>query len=290
MPGQLHERGIFGACFQIFEWFDLMYLIFSVAEKVVQFFVLQDHRGIFENYADAKSSKITENRFMTALKDLNLASEQDSLDLPQLFREADIDEDGTLDMNEFSRFLNRPSKLEQWSNTLPLAKLLSFCLLAADESASAAPDPLRIICGLNQQALDTVVDGFSTGLKRLLHEGVKQLKVCYSALDKKAVEDLVGSGTNVKFQAITMCAGKVEDFHKGISDRVGDAVHMRTKIGGTNSDDFDDRGAAPRPIQGDGAGALRDVRARRAVSDDQLRRDDHPSQGVRDNHGQEGLP
>ena len=136
-----------------------------------------------------------------------------------LFKETDIDEDGTLDLNEFSRILDRPSKLEQWSNSLPLAKLLSFCLLAADESISAAPDPPRIMCGLDLQALDTIVDGFCGGLKRLLHERVKQLKVCYSALDRKAAED---SGANAKFQTIAMSAGKVGDFHKGLTDRVGE--------------------------------------------------------------------
>jgi len=185
-------------------------------EKVAKFFKLQDHKAVFHQYSAA--DKMPLKGFVTALNELGISS--NSADPSHLFKEADIDEDGFLDVEEFGRVISRPSKLEQWLSTLPLARLLSFCLEAADQSLAASPDPLRVVSCLDPPVLSAVMDGFCDGAKRLLGERARNLSTCYAALDRKTRE--AGSGSNAKFQnATTMSAGTAESFHKGVTDRIG---------------------------------------------------------------------
>ena len=184
-----------------------------------RFFQLQNHKDVFERHANA--GKISEQSFISAMLELGSASElEDSL---RLFKEADIDDDGYLDLEEFCRVISTPSKLEQWCNTLALGKLMSCCLHSADDSIAAAPDPLRIVSRLDQQTFSTIVDAFCEGAKCLLSQHAKRLSLCYSALDRKAAENADGSGSNAKFQTVAMNAGKADDFHRGMTDRVGES-------------------------------------------------------------------
>ena len=165
---------------------------------------------------------MSQSNFLSALR--ACGPDLDSKDPTGLFHEADIDEDGTLDVAEFGRIISRPSKFEQWLTTLPLARLLSFCLEAADRSLATAPDPLRVVSRLDPPVLSAIVDGFCDGAKRLLSEHVKNLSTCYAALDRKAREGQDGSGSSAKFQTFTMSAGTAESFHKGVTDRIGARV------------------------------------------------------------------
>ena len=166
---------------------------------------------------------MTEKNFISALQVCGLDS--DSEDPKHLFKEADIDGDGFLDVEEFGRIISRPSKLEQWLSTLPLARLLSFCLEAADQSLATAPDPLRVVSRLDLPVLSAVVDGFCDGAKRLLSERAQKLSTCYAALDRKAQERQDGS--SAKFQACPeMSAGTAESFHKGVTDRIGERARI----------------------------------------------------------------
>ena len=177
----------------------------------------------FHKFADKSTTRVPSASFPLALQELDIQMPPD--ELQQLFKEADIDQDGGLDLEEFRRVIARPTELEQWCSTLPLAKLLSCCLegtLAGAAAASphaALADPVRRVCSMSPQDLDRVSEEFWVGSRRLLAEQASQLKRCYAELDSKAAE--VGDGSSGKFQTFSMSAGTVEDFHKGLTDRVG---------------------------------------------------------------------
>jgi hypothetical protein len=177
----------------------------------------------FHKFADKSTTRVPSASFPLALQELDIQMPPD--ELQQLFKEADIDQDGGLDLEEFRWVIARPTELEQWCSTLPLAKLLGCCLddtLADAATASphaALADPVRRVCSLSPQDLDRVSKDFCEGARRLLAEQASQLKRCYAELDHKAAE--AGDGSSGKFQTFSMSAGTVEDFHKGLTDRVG---------------------------------------------------------------------
>jgi hypothetical protein len=173
----------------------------------------------FHKFADESTTRIPSTSFPLALQELDIQVPPDKLQ--QLFKEADIDQDGGLDLEEFRWVIARPTELEQWCSTLPLAKLLGCCLEGtfSDAAVGSSPDPVRQVCSLSPQDLDRVSEEFWGGARRLLAEQASQLKRCYAELDSKAAE--VGDGSSGKFQSFSMSAGTVEDFHKGLTDRVG---------------------------------------------------------------------
>ena len=194
--------------------------MWPVSKNVANFFNLRDKvyvQSVFERHADTASGKVSAANFAVALQDIS--QEYKGGDISKLFEEADIDLDGSVDLEEFSRIIVKPTELEKWSKNLPLAKLLAYCLESVD-ATHPSMDPLRIVSSIGPEALETIANGFSDGLKKLLSEEIKQLKDCFVALERKAVED--SDGSSEKFVTFSMSAGKVEDFHKGLTNRVGE--------------------------------------------------------------------
>ena len=185
-----------------------------------QFFLLQNKEyvgRVFRNFADKDMEKIRIENFSAAIDELKLILETEGREL--LFNEADLDEDGGLDLKEFTRVVNEPSNLEQWTKTLPLAKLLAYCLPFEIRAVNSAADSLRVVSRLRKVDINKAAQLFGEGVARILEDRVKQLKACYDEMDRKAVEE--SNETNKKFQTFAMSAGKVEDFHKGLTERVG---------------------------------------------------------------------
>jgi hypothetical protein len=188
----------------------------------------------FHKFAEKSTARIPSTSFPLALQELQVDMQMQPDKLQQLFKEADIDQDGGLDLEEFRRVIARPTELEKWCSTLPLAKLLGCCLegTLSDAAAASPPaalaDPVRRVCSLSPQDLDSVSEAFWGGARRLLAEQASQLKRCYAELDRKAAE--VGDGSSGKFQTFSMSAGTMEDFHKGLTDRVGASSAHLTEL------------------------------------------------------------
>ena len=174
-------------------------------------------QDVFIRHSEPSTGKLTNNGFALALKDIGITREAEDQNL--LFIEADLDEDGLIDIEEFSDALKKPSKLEQWFETLPLARLMACCVESAKEIIAISNDPVRLVSQLSAQDLDGLAESFFNGVKHLLAERVCQLKICYEEMERKASEG--SDGSNAKFQTFTMSAGNVEDFYKGLTDRVG---------------------------------------------------------------------
>jgi len=179
---------------------------------------------LFKKFADQPSNKVSKSRFRAALQEVGIVLTPGKE--TEMFREADIDEDGGLDRDEFVRAINVPSELEQLCTTLPLAKLLAACVEAAlpsaalPSAATADRDPVSYVGDLSPQAIREVTADFSAALARLLPEWAGGLKEGYGRLDQLAADGSDGSGA--KFQTIKMSAGTSRNFHSGLADRVGE--------------------------------------------------------------------
>ena len=243
---------------------------------------------LFRTFADQPSNKIPLSRFTSALQGVGIATTPEKL--KEMFKQADINEDGGLDRDEFFRVINVPSELEQWCTTLPLAKLLAACLEEALATACAASDrePVRKVADLSPQAIREATADFIGAVSRLLPERVRELKECLSELDKLATEG--ADGSSAKFQTFPMNVGCADNFHKGMADRVGEVFRPPREAVRRSPARAGGRRAAPRPAAGDGAGTLRAVRARPRVHDGKLSGDDYAEEGTHDRDRADGVP
>ena len=187
----------------------------SVQGKVDSFFLLQDRSyllKVFEKHADSAKQAICRERLDGALQDLDLHLEKEDVDV--LYLMADMDETGSLSFEEFEKVIKQPSKVEQWIDTLPLSKLLARCLSIKDGTES-----LQEICQIGRAELDVVIEVFCENLQQTLSNELSKLSKCYELMNHKLAEG--NNPASAKFQIFTMACGAVEDFHKGLVERVG---------------------------------------------------------------------
>jgi hypothetical protein len=138
------------------------------------------------------------------------------------FSQCDMNDDGGLDLEEFRLAAKTPTKLQQWADTLELPRLLARCLALRSRNPA---DPHRGVADLSPADLADALDVFGRGLRRALAGAQAELRTCLDAM--RAAEAAAAGGT-AKFQTFKMSSGKVEDFHGGVTGRVGEsALHRR---------------------------------------------------------------
>jgi hypothetical protein len=133
-----------------------------------------------------------------------------------LFETSDVDENGGLDEQEFTKAVMYPGKVEQWADGLPLSKLLAHCLSSTFKEGE---DPLREVSRMSSDELRASAKAFGEGVETILGDAVDELRKCYAEMDRMAATSSTSSGS--KFQTIKMSSGSVDDFHSGLQGRVG---------------------------------------------------------------------
>jgi hypothetical protein len=105
---------------------------------------------------------------------------------------------------------------------LPLGGLLARSLPV---SSGQGAQPLRDFSRLDDVEINTAVEVFSAGLKRLLIPAQATSRLKFENMDKKAFEaskDLADGVSAVsKFKTFKMSKGTVTDFYEGLSSRTG---------------------------------------------------------------------
>ena len=130
------------------------------------------------------------------------------------FATLDADNNGGLDFSEFQAGIIQPfSQVQQFVNTLPLHGMLASLL--STESA----EPLKDLCNMDPERLATVLKAFSQAVHQTMKDALINLKGLVAAMETKAGEE--GDGSGGKYQVISMNAGSVEDYHKGMYARTG---------------------------------------------------------------------
>jgi hypothetical protein len=181
--------------------------------------------SVFHKYATSSSGPgsvhhIKKDRLLVALKEFDASigdiTREDVSREDAIFRSLDRNGDGILDLSEFKQAVKTPSALEEWAQSLPLAQLLVDAI-----PKKVGRDHLRVTSGLTTEDVDEVCDGFSAGLRRILNESVGQLKAAFESMDR-ARENPAGGKFRVDLPPNKLRCGSIEDFHKGLSSRIGD--------------------------------------------------------------------
>jgi hypothetical protein len=190
-------------------------LLRRIQAQVSFLFNLRDQSYIsklFNKHANSATNLITADSVRNVMRDIGVQLTTDEAAV--LFETFDTDENGGLDLQEFTKAIKHPSKVEQWADTLPLSKLLARCL-----SFKESDDPLREVSRLSSDELRTSTKAFTEGLQAILSDALSELRKCYAEMDK--ITDQSTNDASSKFQTFKMSSGSVEDFHRGLHGRVG---------------------------------------------------------------------
>jgi hypothetical protein len=156
-----------------------------------------------------------------ALLELGVSMERKMAE--ELMIRMDLDENGSLDFEEFKRAVQQPpTQLEEWAGMLPLAGMLARSLPV---SGGQGDQPLRDFSRLSEDGINTAVEVFSEGLRRLLMQLKDTTKQMFDSVDIKAADaardSTYGVSVASKFKTFKMTTGKVEEYHEGLSSRIG---------------------------------------------------------------------
>jgi hypothetical protein len=106
------------------------------------------------------------------------------------------------------------STIEEWVRTLPLNQLISAALPKTDSSHST--DQLRHLSRMTQDNVKAACDDIMKNLEKILEEHLAILKKAFETLDTQEVADSTAGN-----ERQTMIAGNIDDFHQGLSARIG---------------------------------------------------------------------
>ena len=162
----------------------------------------------------------------------NLASSLNELSIDieqahalQLFTEMDVNNDNGLSLEEFTKAVHVAYErvlgpYELWARSLPLSQILADALPISTSNAGEKDNHLRFVSEMDSNTIDEVVKAFAYGLKRMLQDNCTLLKKAYAKMEEN--QNALGAGD--KFEVYIAKAGRIEDFHKGMTELVGMSI------------------------------------------------------------------
>ncbi len=170
---------------------------------------------IFDRHKDAKGG-LSKAAFIAALNEVEapvISSMEDASD-DALFRRADSDLSGSVGFNEFKRVANLPDDLEM---LLSENGLKSF----APALRAHAPNGCNQLEAFRKVTTDQMHAATTASLNSMEEQLRKVQKMLNQVCDaQERLKDLLDQEPG-KYQTRKMEIGSVEDFHKGLTDRIG---------------------------------------------------------------------
>ncbi len=142
-------------------------------------------------------------------------------DTDEIFINMDMNDDGFLDFSEFCRAMGTRSAAEQFIlQTIPLHEIISSAL-----PRKPGRSPLDAFRELTSGEITEMAQAVSGVLETILIEKVTQLRESWEAAMAKEIHEGQNSS---KFLVIELKAGGIQDYHNGLSGRVGDETVLYT--------------------------------------------------------------
>ena len=172
-------------------------------------------RAVFERYKDSDNG-LSKSALMKALQEVAapLLFSSDDLSEDGLFRLADTNANSCVDYSDFKRLANLPDELDMFLGDHGLS--LVAPLLRAH--VAIGRDQLGGLASLDVDQLDAAASASMTSLKEKLRHAQQQLQAINFAQEK--VRDQLNKEPG-KYQIRKMEMGSIDDFHKGLTHRIG---------------------------------------------------------------------
>jgi Ca2+-binding EF-hand superfamily protein len=171
-------------------------------------------KAIFDLHKDSGTELLTPVSLRLALIDLDVHVSE--AEVTQFIQTMDLNNDGGLDFQEFLNVIDKPTPVELWARSLPLAELIAS---AMPRNGGENKDSLRCLSRITPAELEASCMVLVEGLKKLLEEQIEALKKSFETLDQSSASG--SSEAAKKFQVITMSVGNIGNFHEGLAARIG---------------------------------------------------------------------
>jgi hypothetical protein len=170
--------------------------------EIVYLKYAKDHRGVCQD------------DFYNACKEVrfDFVSREDT---DELFVNMDMNDDSFLDFSEFRRAMGTRSASEQFIlQTVPLHEIISSAL-----PRKHGVSPMETFRELTRYEITEIAHAVSGVLETMLVDKVSQLRDSWDAAKAKGVHN---DKNNDKFLVVELKAGNIQDYHNGLSGRVGE--------------------------------------------------------------------
>ncbi len=181
-------------------------------------------KAVHEKYSQGCKDGIKIDVFKQALSEVRQEFEHVSdEEARKYFVEMDVENNNALDLDEFRHALRKLFPIEQALSALPLSQVIASSMPGL--YSIAIDDHLESFSKLQPTDIAAMASSVSFELEKLLLEMVCSLR---KGFDMKYKAEY-GSDAGAKFSvqgSVTVSGGRVEDFHAGLAQRVGEIVTM----------------------------------------------------------------
>ncbi len=155
---------------------------------------------------------ISRENFVLAMQEIRCGAFSKE-ELVELFSNMDVDDNNYLDQGEFARAVEESSPAELFLQSLNVTRLFAAAL--PQKPGRDAIETLRL---LSRPEIDTLVRATAVAISDELERKVAVLKAGSNSKEK---EERSENSAAMKFAADEMQAGSIDDYHKGLVQRVG---------------------------------------------------------------------
>jgi Ca2+-binding EF-hand superfamily protein len=174
-------------------------------------------KAVHEKYSKGNKDGITLDVFKQALAEIRQEFEKISDEEAEKdFIDMDVENNKALDIDEFRRALQKPFPIEQAVSALPLSRVIASALPGLPDMK--IEEHLEAFSKLRDDEVSAMASAVSYELEKLLLDMVRDLRKGYEVRNSGTE---TGSDAGAKFSAV-LSGGKVEDFHAGLAQRVGE--------------------------------------------------------------------
>jgi hypothetical protein len=209
--------------------------------KIVDLFIQRQNKDFVSRVFEDNCKRLVNGKkgvgseeIKNALQQLGLNHQSLGFDsMENMVSELDVDTDTLINYEEFVHFLQRPSKIEGWTSSIPWSQMVATVINSTEEMANGK-DPLHRLALLSgdEEKLANIFRGINYGIQILLTKHIQELKRALAELDSTSAtrnshrnRGSESGNSWTKFSSTSaMPFGIVSNFYEGLSSRVGEVL------------------------------------------------------------------